>query len=405
MHCDWNYEAIKKMLTGRDLPAMLVNMDCLDHNILQVKKVAEESGKNIRIASKSIRVPHLISYILEKGGSFFKGIMCYSVKEAEYLHSLGFDDLLVAYPTSSAGDLDIYYCLRQEKADISLMVDSREQVDLVLSCWRQKQKTGAEEAKICIDADMSYRPVGLHLGVYRSSVLSLSAFEALLDYLLSAKELKVSGIMGYEAQIAGMGEQNPFSPLLNPVKNLIKKRSVKDVSKKRARMAALIEKKGLKLEFFNGGGTGSLSSTSAEAWITEVTVGSGFLQSHLFDYYPGNKNKPALAFALQVDRMPRKTMFTCKSGGFIASGESGPDKAPVPYLPEGLSMVKNEGFGEVQTPIKSGRDLTIKIGDPVLFRPAKAGEIAERFSHYSLTRNNSFEKDVETYRGFGQCFY
>ncbi len=405
MNCDWNYEAMRKMLAGRDLPAVLVNMNCLDHNILQVRKVAEKYGKNIRIASKSIRVPYLLTYILENGGSHFKGIMCYSVKEAAYLYSLGFDDLLVAYPTSSATDLDIYYRLRQEKADVSLMVDSREQVDLVLSCWSSKQERGAEQAKICIDADMSFRPLGLHLGVYRSSVLSLSAFEALLDYLLSAEDLKVSGIMGYEAQIAGMGEQNPFSPLLNPVKKVIKKLSVKDVSRKRALMAELIEKKGLKPDFFNGGGSGSLSTTSAEPWISEVTVGSGFLQSHLFDYYPGNENKPALSFALQVDRIPGKALLTCKSGGFIASGESGPDKAPVPFLPEELSIVKNEGFGEVQTPIKLPRNLKLEIGDPVFFRPAKAGEIAERFTHYSLIRDNKIEKDVETYRGFGHCFY
>ena len=405
MKCDWSYEALRKMLAGRDLPGVLVNMDCLDHNIHQVRTVAEKYGKNIRIASKSIRVPYLLSYILENGGSNFKGLMCYSVKEAAYLHSIGFDDLLLAYPTASESDLEIYFSLRQKKANVSLMVDSREQVDLVLSCWNKKQERGAEKAKICIDVDMSYRPMGLHLGVYRSSILSLSGFEKLLDYLLSKDVFEVSGVMGYEAQLAGMGEQNPFSPLLNPVKKIIKKLSVKDVAKKRASIAALMERKDISLEFFNGGGTGSLNSTSEEGWISEVTVGSGFLQSPLFDYYPGNSNKPALAFALQVDRIPGEGILTCKSGGFVASGETTPDKAPVPFLPEGLAIIKNEGFGEVQTPLKNPAYLEINIGDPLLFRPAKAGEIAERFSHYSLIRDYYIEKEVETYRGLGQCFY
>ena len=67
--------------------------------------------------------------------------------------------------------------------------------------------------------------------------------------------------------------------------------------------------------------------------------------------------------------------------------------------------MKNEGFGEVQTPVKLSRNLKLRIGDPVLFRPAKAGEIAERFTHYSLFRDNKIGRDVETYRGLGHCFF
>ena len=50
---------------------MLVNLDCLDYNIANIRAVAEASGKNIRIASKSIRVPFLMQYIREKGGNRF----------------------------------------------------------------------------------------------------------------------------------------------------------------------------------------------------------------------------------------------------------------------------------------------------------------------------------------------
>jgi len=156
---------------------------------------------------------------------------------------------------------------------------------------------------------------------------------------------------------------------------------------------------------FNGGGTGSIETTSREPWITEVTAGSGFLQSHLFDYYRSNRNAPAFCFALQVTRLPEPGMITCHSGGFIASGEVGPDKQPVPFLPAGLQPTRAEGFGEVQTPLKCPEALGLKPGDPVFFRPAKAGEIAERFEEYLLVRGGEIVERVKTYRGMGQTFF
>ena len=44
-------------------------------------------------------------------------------------------------------------------------------------------------------------------------------------------------------------------------------------------------------------------------------------------------------------------------------------------------------------------------GDPVLFRPAKAGEIAERFDEYLLKRGDRIVGRAKTYRGLGHCFH
>jgi D-serine deaminase-like pyridoxal phosphate-dependent protein len=177
------------------------------------------------------------------------------------------------------------------------------------------------------------------------------------------------------------------------------------VAKKRADIAACVKAEGMALRFFNGGGTGSIRTTTREAWVTEVTAGSGFLQSHLFDYYGENINLPAFCYALAVTRKPEPGVVTCQSGGFMASGEVGRDKAPVPFRPKGLTPFDAEGFGEVQTPLKVPSGVTLDIGDPVFFRPAKAGEIAERFSEYVLKRADRIVDRVQTYRGLGQTFY
>jgi len=405
MECNWDYKHLKSLLEKESLPEMIVNLDCLDRNIHNISKNADKYDKNIRIASKSIRVPDIINYIQNKGGKRFKGLMCYSIEEAQFLATLGFDDLLIAYPTFSFNDIEVFFSLTQSGKKVILMVDCLDHIKSIEKFWGRFSSENNYKARICIDVDMSWRPAGLHLGVYRSPIRSLEDFASLFNSIKSSKYLELSGVMGYEAQIAGMGEKNPFSPGLNLMKKYIKYRSVKDVHKKRKAIHEYLESESFQLDIFNGGGSGSLISTSKEPWISEVTVGSGFLQSHLFDYYKDNQCVPAFCFALEATRIPQKGFVTCKSGGFIASGETSLDKSPIPFLPEGMKTVGNEGFGEVQTPIKYVGPEEIQLGDPLLFRPAKAGEIAERFKEYILIRNNKTVDRVPTYRGLGLCFY
>jgi len=52
-----------------------------------------------------------------------------------------------------------------------------------------------------------------------------------------------------------------------------------------------------------------------------------------------------LFIALRVTRQPTDTIVTCQSGGFIASGSVGDDKAPT-LIDDNLKTLKDEGFGE-----------------------------------------------------------
>jgi D-serine deaminase-like pyridoxal phosphate-dependent protein len=158
----------------------------------------------------------------------------------------------------------------------------------------------------------------------------------------------------------------------------------------------------------NGGGSGSLDSTAACPEVTEVTAGSAFLKPHLFDYYTNEHMKqlePACFFALEVTRRPAADMVTCLGGGYVASGAVGADKVPRPWLPGGLRLLRDEMCGEVQTPLRVPPGTRLAFGDPVIFRHAKAGELAERFGEYLLVQDGAIVDRVKTYRGQGQCFF
>lgn len=405
----WDWSALRSLLRDERLPCMIVDLDVFDSNVRRLVGIAAAHGKTLRPASKSIRVPALLRRVFDVGGASVRGVMCFAVAEAGLLAREGFDDLLVAYPTVQAADVEEAWELTQRGVVLTLMLDEPAHVTLLADAWaaRAAGRADVRPLRVCIDLDLSWRPFGQHVGVQRSPVRTLEDLRVVLDAVLARPELRLAGMMGYEAQIAGLGDQNPFAPLLNPAKRMIKWLSTTDVAARRGAIADLLAARGVRLELFNGGGTGSVRSTALESWITEVTAGSGFLQSHLFDYYASNENLPAFCFALQVTRSSQADHVTCQSGGFIASGPTDADKAPVPFLPPGLVPTAGEGFGEVQTPLVVPPELRGKLtpGDPVFFRPAKAGEIAERFDEYLLKRGDRIVGRAKTYRGLGHCFY
>ncbi len=166
-----------------------------------------------------------------------------------------------------------------------------------------------------------------------------------------------------------------------------------------------LERRGLGVPLFNGGGTGSVGWSAEDPALTEVAAGSGFLDSHLFDGFRGLELVPAAFFVLQVTRRPAPGLVTCHGGGFVASGATGADRLPLPYLPEGLALLGLEGAGEVQTPLTVPPGLHLALGEPVFFRHAKAGELAEHFPSYLLLRGARVETRVPTYRGAGHSFH
>lgn len=97
-------------------------------------------------------------------------------------------------------------------------------------------------------------------------------------------------------------------------------------------------------------------------------------------------------------------MVTAFSGGFVASGPAQPSLLPRPFLPTGLRLDREEGAGEVQTPLLGPAADGLRIGDRVWFRHAKAGELCERFNQLHLVDGTAVTATVPTYRGEGQAF-
>ncbi|HEX2914933.1 MAG TPA: amino acid deaminase/aldolase [Chloroflexia bacterium] len=392
-----SYQAYRNIFKDIPLPFAYVDLDLLDQNICQIKKRA--GSKQIRIASKSIRCLSVLKRILQ-ADPVYQGVMCYSPPEAVYLSQQGLDDLLVAYPCWQAEQVRIVCAEVRKGKNITLMVDSIEHV-------RHLERLAGEEdvtLSLCLDLDLSADYPGLHFGVWRSSIFKPE--DALRVFLEISKSphLRLDGLMGYEAQIAGVGDRVPGQFLKNKLINTLKKHSVREIATKRAAAVNLLKASGANLRFVNGGGTGSLETTGAEEVVTEITAGSGFYSPVLFDHYQAFKHLPAAGFALEITRKPKPAIYTCAGGGYIASGATAPEKQPQPYLPACAKLFSLEGAGEVQTPVRYNGPEQLNLGDPIFMRHSKAGELCERFNSLYLISQGQIVDTVPTYRGEGYCF-
>ncbi len=391
------YDYYKRVFEGRSLPLAYLDLDVLAHNIRQI--VSRAAGKHIRLASKSLRSGAVLRHILA-AHSCFQGIMCFTAAEAVYLAAQGFDDLLIGYPTWCEQDILAVATTVATGTQITLMVDCLEHIEQIETV---AQRQGVC-LPVCLEIDMSMDLPGLHFGVWRSTLRTPEHVRTIVEHIKASSHVRLDGLMGYEAQIAGVGDSMPGQRVKNALVRQLKRRSQREIAERRAAIVEFIERQGLPQRFVNGGGTGSLASTGSEAAVTEMTVGSGFYAPALFDYYREFRYQPAAGYALEIVRHPRPTIYTCLGGGYIASGAVGPEKQPQPYLPQGARLDAREGAGEVQTPIHYQGPVQLNLGDPIFMRHSKAGELCERFKHLLLVSQGTVVDEVTTYRGDNQNF-
>lgn len=382
------YREYLQALANPGSPVLFLDLEKFEKNISWVKENA--GGKSIRIATKSIRSRDVLKRILD-ADEVFQGLMTFDLREALWLKKEGFEDILMGYP--SVDHLAIEDLARAPEG-ITLMVDREEHL---LMLEKIAAKSG-NVLSLCVDVDLSMDLPGLRFGVYRSHINSLERMKSFVGTLKKCPHLKLTGLMGYEAQIAGVMDKESF------LIRSLKKMSLRQLQRRRQELVSYLHQEGFVLKFVNGGGTGSLSDTREEQCVTEITVGSGFYSPVLFDHYQNFKLEPALAFTLPVVRHPEPGIFTCLGGGYIASGSLEKIKQPEPYLPEGMKLLTHEGAGEVQTPVHYTGPDKLTIGSSIIMRHAKAGEVCERFSHISLLRQGKCMGTALTYRGEGKTF-
>lgn len=374
-----------------DPPLGVLAVDALAANAHDLLDRA--AGLPIRVASKSVRVRAVLDAVLALPG--YRGILAYTLPEALWLAETH-DDVVLGYPTADRAALARLAADERLAARITLMIDDVAHLDLVDAVAPPASR--AADIRVAIELDASYRTRLLgHVGVRRSPLFAPADAERLAQAVAARSGFRLVGMMAYEAQIAGVGNRR------SAVIRAMQRASATELASRRADAVARVRRIA-DLEFVNGGGTGSIESTHADASVTEVAAGSGLFGPHLFDHYAHFAPAPAATFALSVVRRPADDIATLLGGGWIASGPPAADRLPQVAWPQGLRMLPREAAGEVQTPLRGDAARGLRVGDRVWLRHTKAGELSEHLDAFALVRDGALIGDIPTYRGEGKVF-
>lgn len=376
-------------------PIAVVDLDAFEANAADLVRRAADVP--IRVASKSLRVPDLITRALALPG--FSGVLAYTLREALWLHENGIsDDIVVAYPSVDRGALARLGSDTAAARAITLMVDDPAHLELA-----DAQRSPEVTLRVALDIDAGLRVAGQHVGPKRSPLFDVDGVMELARTVVERVGFRLVGVMTYEGQVAGVPDDVPGQRARSSVVRRIKQASLSQLAQRRQQLDLQLRNL-VELEFWNAGGSGSVEATAADGAVTEVAAGSGLLVPGLFDHYRSFTPRPASFFGLRVSRRPADSMVTVHGGGLIASGPPGLDRVPLPWAPPGLSLTGLESAGEVQTPLTGHPAATLRIGDLVWFRHAKSGELFEHTTTAHLVRGDRIIDSVPTYRGTGQAF-
>src|SRR5699024_6777172 len=123
------------------------------------------NGKNIRIASKSIRSLPILKDILNNSNTF-QGVMCFTADEAIYLNNNGLNDLLITYPVLDTTQLKKVANRVIMGQTLTLMIDYIEHIKHLENIASQIQQVFL----VCLDIDLSTKYPELHFGVHCSRI-------------------------------------------------------------------------------------------------------------------------------------------------------------------------------------------------------------------------------------------
>ena len=108
------------------------------------------------------------------------------------------------------------------------------------------------------------------------------------------------------------------------------------------------------------------------------------------------------AIAWRLTQSPRVQKVYVAPGNGGTATEPGLENLPLTDIQALAQFAQDEG---IQLTVVGPEAPALEVGDPVICRHAKAGELAERFNRYLLFRGERVVDAVPTYRGLGQCFF
>src|SRR5258708_25352313 len=147
---------------------------------------------------------------------------------------------------------------------------------------------------------VAWLPLGAgRVGTLRSPLRTPEDAARFAAAILRRPGFTLVGVLGYEGQIAGLGDAPRAAPLKAAMLRLAQSRSAAELTARRTEAVRQIREL-TTLEFVNGGGTGSLEATPPDKALPRLAPGSGPPGPPPFDPHRKVRPPPAPLLARPV---------------------------------------------------------------------------------------------------------
>jgi D-serine deaminase-like pyridoxal phosphate-dependent protein len=327
---------VGQSLESLDTPALLLDLDALDHNIaLMAERIIHQGGKDWRPHAKAFKSP-AIAHLLRQAGAI--GVTVAKVSEAEIFAASGIADILIANivvgPTKTAR-----LAALQHSACVTATVDHPDQLPALAEAARAAGST----IPLLVDLD---------IGLHRTGVATTEAALALADRIAHTPGLQLAGLMGYEGHALAIPDPET------------KRSTIQAAIARLAEARAAFECAGLPCPIVSAAGSGSYEVTAGLPAVTELQAGGGiFGCMYYLELCRVTRHKPALFVLVSVISRPAPDR-TILDAGRKAFSNHGAEPTIEGHPDCRIRMLSAE-----HTTIENPRDTEWKIGQKVKLIP------------------------------------
>jgi len=350
-----------------DTPALLLDMVPFERNLKKMSEYCRKNNISLRPHTKTHKSP-IISKMQISSGAI--GICTAKVSEAEVMVKGEISNVLITSPVISSYKIKKMMELRKQTHGLMVVLDNPQNV--------QDLSDASVSNKLKLDVLVDINPPGMD----RTGIQPGKPAVELAKTVLKSEGLRLRGIQAYAGNmqhVHGFEER--------------RKRNL-ECMEAAAETKRMMEKEGIEVEIFSGGGTGTYNIDNYVPGFTDIQVGSYIFMDVQYlaiggkdfsdDYY--GDFEPSLTVLTTAISQPVKGRITTDAGikSFAMDG-------PKPVLKDitGVSYgIRGDEHGEIRLENPSRE---IKIGDKVEAIVPHCDPTVNLYDCYYCVRNEKVE--------------
>ncbi|WOH35740.1 DSD1 family PLP-dependent enzyme [Thalassotalea fonticola] len=228
-----------------DTPALVVDLDHLEHNLATMADYARQQGVRLRPHSKSHKCPAIAHQQIALGAV---GVCCQKVSEAEVMVAHGILDILVSNQIIGRAKLNRLAALAKQ-AEIAVCVDNIDNIDEI--------NDAAERFNVSIKV-----LVEVNVGSARCGVLPGQETLILAKAIAECEHLHFAGLQAYHGGAQHLRSFEARRRTILQAANLVEE------------TVSLLAEHGFHCDIIGGGGTGTYIFEATSGIYNELQVGS-----------------------------------------------------------------------------------------------------------------------------------